>query len=115
MEQNTFDVTCEGSLILKDMEIRGSISSEKDICLKGAIQGDIRCNAKVMMFSHSVIDGDVSCENLFMDGMISGDVHVANRAVLDEHAVVNGHLIAGGLTIHPDAVINAGFGFEGKK
>lgn len=115
MDQDSFDIEYEGSLILKNLEIRGNIKSDKDICLKGIIEGDVHCKACVIINNNALIDGDVYCDRLFIDGKITGNVHVIHRAVLGRHAVIGGHLITESLTIHPEATIGKGLKLKENK
>lgn len=115
MDQDSFDIEYEGSLILKNLEIRGNIKSDKDICLKGFIEGDVHCKACVIVNNDALIDGDVHCERLYIDGKIAGNVHVTHRTVLGQHAVISGHLITESLTIHPEAVVVKGLKLKENK
>lgn len=108
MEQDSFNIESAGSLILSGSEISGNIRSERDICLKGTIVGNVQCKAQLIVNNKAVIDGDVCCDRLFIDGLITGNVEVSGRTVMGRNAIIKGGLVTSGLTIHPDAVIEKG-------
>lgn len=113
MNQEDFGTNYGGSLVLRDVEIDGSIRSEKDICIEGKVRGDICCRSRVIVKQGGIVEGNVACEGLITDGLVTGDVESGHFSRLFSHAVIKGHLITSCLSIHPEAVIEEGLRFKG--
>lgn len=108
MGQDCFDIDYEGTLLLKSTVIDGNLKSEKDICLKGIIRGNVHSAGRVIIGKDALIDGDVDCRELFLKGEITGNVCVACKTVMGEEAVIDGALVTESLQIFPGAKIANG-------
>ena len=108
MDQDSFEIDYEGSLILRDAEIRGDIKSDKGIYLKGTVRGRVDSDSRVIVNNKAVIDGDVECQELFLDGVITGNVCVSARTVIGGHGVIKGVLVTDTLEVVPGSVIEGG-------
>lgn len=108
MEQDSFDIDYEGTLLLEDSEVFGDIRSDKNVCLKGIVRGDIDCRTRLTIDMGAVVDGNVVCKELVTDGLITGNVSVARSVLMGAHAEIRGGLITGCLKINPAAKIKGG-------
>ena len=108
MNQNSFDISCSGSRLLVDADIRGDIKSEKDICLEGLVVGSGECAGRLIVNKGGEINGKVNCRELYLNGVIEGDVCVKEKAVLGADAVVKGTLTTVCMEITQGAKIEMG-------
>lgn len=108
MDQDRFDMNCEGCCILSDTTIDGNLKTDKSVVLYGAILGNVHAVKQVVVNESALIDGDVECAELYLNGQITGNVCVTFKAVLGASAVIKGSLTAACLEITPGAVIGVG-------
>lgn len=108
MDQDSFEIDYEGSLILRDTEVRGDIKSDKGIYIEGTVRGRVHSDARLVVDDKAVIDGDVDCRELFLNGVITGNVCVSAKAVIGVHGVIKGVLVTDTLEVVSGAVIGGG-------
>ena len=108
MDQDSFAISYSGCRILKDVSIQGDVTSEKDICLDGFIEGNVVCAGLIIVNQGGEITGKVNCQELYLNGVITGDVCVEGKAVLGAGAVVKGSLTTACLEITLGAKIDLG-------
>lgn len=112
MERDNFEKDNKGSLLLDGSVVRGNIDSERDICLKGAVKGNIRCGSQLSICKGALVEGEIFCRSLWCEGLIVGSAEVTERARLGETAVIKGHLVTSSLSVHPGAMIEQGLKFK---
>ncbi|WP_418535560.1 polymer-forming cytoskeletal protein [Odoribacter laneus] len=108
MSQSDFNIGNSGSLILEGTVVKGDIFSDKNVCLKGTLTGNVHCKATFFLPAGAKVEGNVSCADLLSAGLITGDVQVSGKACLKESAVIKGHLVTSCLLLHPRTVIEKG-------
>lgn len=114
MTQENLDIHYKSSLILENTEIQGNVTSDRDICLKGMVEGDIQCEARVRVEKDAVVKGNIACDSLELEGLVQGDVEVKNRTELAARAVIKGYLITSSLVIQMGAVVGKGLRLKDK-
>lgn len=62
------------TLVGKNCEIRGNISSKGTIRIDGHIEGNISSESGVIIGDNAVVKGDVEAEHVIIAGHVSGDV-----------------------------------------
>ena len=102
MGQSDFNIGNSGSLILEGTVVKGDIFSDKNVCLKGTLTGNVHCKATFFLPAGAKVEGNVSCADLLSAGLITGDVQVSGKACL------KGHLVTSCLLLHPRTVIEKG-------
>lgn len=115
MSVDQLETGATGSVLQKGAEIRGNIRTERDICLKGVIFGDVTCGGCLTVDKDGVVEGNINCRELVLHGLIIGDVEVEGRACISESSVIKGSLTAGCVLVHPEAVVEKGLRFKDKQ
>lgn len=108
MDQDRLDTDYEGSRILADAIIQGNIKSDQNLWIEGCIKGNINVSKRVIVRDSGVIDGDVTCEELYTDGRITGNVCANRKAVAGATAIIEGGLVTACLEITPGAKLLKG-------
>lgn len=108
--ENTGDVSAPGTgaatIIAAGTVLKGDISSNGDIRIDGSLQGNIQCQAKVVIGSNGSVEGDISGQQADIMGKVSGTIKVKELLQLKGGSFVNGNLYAGKLQIEPSANFN---------
>jgi cytoskeletal protein CcmA (bactofilin family) len=94
------------TLISSGTTIKGDISSNADLRIDGTIIGNITSNAKIVIGSSGVVEGDINGNNADIVGKTSGTIKVKELLQLRGECVVNGNIYAGKLQVEPTATFN---------
>ena len=94
------------TLISAGTTIKGDISSNSDLRIDGTIIGNINSNAKIVIGSSGVVEGDIFGNNADIVGKTSGSIKVKELLQLRGECVVNGNIYAGKLQVEPSATFN---------
>jgi cytoskeletal protein CcmA (bactofilin family) len=94
------------TLISSGTTIKGDISSNSDLRIDGTIIGNINSNAKIVIGSSGVVEGDINGNNADIVGKTSGTIKVKELLQLRGECVVNGNVYAGKLQVEPTATFN---------
>ena len=106
MMQGTVDVGTGTTLISAGTTIKGDISSNSDLRIDGTIIGNINSNAKIVIGSSGVVEGDIFGNHADIVGKTSGSIKVKELLQLRGECVVNGNIYAGKLQVEPSATFN---------
>jgi len=98
--------TGAATIIAAGTTLKGDISSNGDIRIDGSLQGNIQCQAKVVIGSNGSVDGDISGQQADIMGKVTGTIKVKELLQLKGGSFVNGNLYAGKLQIEPSANFN---------
>jgi cytoskeletal protein CcmA (bactofilin family) len=98
--------TGAATLIAAGTTLKGDLSSNGDIRIDGNLQGNIQCQAKVIIGSNGSVEGDISGQQADIMGKVSGTIKVKELLQLKGGSHVNGNLYAGKLQIEPSANFN---------
>jgi len=108
--ENAYEVSAPGTgaatIIAAGTTLKGDISSNGDIRIDGSLQGNIQCQAKVVIGSNGSVDGDISGQQADIMGKVTGTIKVKELLQLKGGSYVNGNLYAGKLQIEPSANFN---------
>src|ERR1044072_3053743 len=108
--ETTGEVSAPGTgaatLIAAGTTLKGDISSNGDIRIDGTLQGNIQCQAKVIIGSNGSVEGDISGQQADIMGKVAGTIKVKELLQLKGGSHVNGNLYAGKLQIEPSANFN---------
>ncbi|MBO9205062.1 MULTISPECIES: bactofilin family protein [Niastella] len=98
--------TGAATIIAAGTTLKGDISSNGDIRIDGNLQGNIQCQAKVVIGSNGSVEGDISGQQADIMGKVSGTIKVKELLQLKGGSHVSGNLYAGKLQIEPSANFN---------
>lgn len=94
------------TLIGKGTSLKGDISSSSDLRIDGHIEGNIICQAKVIIGSSGVVEGDIQGNQADIVGEVIGTIRVKELLQLRGECIVNGNIFAGKLHVEPTATFN---------
>lgn len=94
------------TLISFGTTLKGDISSNSDLRIDGTIIGNITSNAKIVIGTSGVVEGDINGNQADIVGKVSGNVRVKDLLQLRGECVVNGNLYATKLQVEPTATFN---------
>jgi cytoskeletal protein CcmA (bactofilin family) len=104
------DVSAPGTgaatIIAAGTTLKGDIASNGDIRIDGSLQGNIQCQAKVVIGANGSVDGDISGQQADIMGKVTGTIKVKELLQLKGGSFVSGNLYAGKLQIEPSANFN---------
>jgi cytoskeletal protein CcmA (bactofilin family) len=104
------DVSAPGTgaatIIAAGTTLKGDIASNGDIRIDGTLQGNIQCQAKVVIGANGSVDGDISGQQADIMGKVTGTIKVKELLQLKGGSFVSGNLYAGKLQIEPSANFN---------
>lgn len=89
--------------------VEGTISSDSDIRIDGAVKGKLTCKAKVIIGPSGLIEGEIYCENAVIEGRFEGILNVVDVLHIKEKARVSGEIKSAKLIVQPGAVVNGSF------
>lgn len=93
-------------VIVKGTVIEGKFYSKSDTRLDGTINGEVKCDARLIMGPEAKIDGNVESEGATITGLFTGDLSVKGLLSLGSTAKITGNIKAGKIEIEEGAVLN---------
>lgn len=94
------------TLIGAGTTVKGDIKSNSDLRIDGTIIGNVSSNAKIVIGTSGVVEGDISGNQADIVGKVSGNVRAKELLQLRGDSVVTGNLFAGKLQVEPTATFN---------
>ncbi len=94
------------TLISAGTTIKGDISSNSDLRIDGAINGNIHSSAKIVIGANGVVEGDIYGTQADIVGKVTGNIRTKELLQLRGDSVVTGNLYAGKLQVEPSATFN---------
>ncbi len=87
-------------------EINGDINCKADIRIDGTVNGNLICQAKIILGISGVINGNTIAINADISGKISGSLTVQELTILKTNSIITGDTETNKLVIENGAVIN---------
>lgn len=103
---NGSPVTHSLNSLVQGTVVEGTVTSESDIRIDGAIKGKLFCNAKVIIGPAGSIEGEIKCKNAVIEGKFHGTLEVAELLNIRENANVSGDVRTNKLIVQSGAVFN---------
>ncbi|GAB4240744.1 MAG: hypothetical protein Kow0032_28560 [Methyloligellaceae bacterium] len=89
------------SVIADDLHIKGELTTNGDVELKGTVEGEITCRT-LLVAEEAKIQGSAAAEKVVIRGTVDGSI-AGNRVTLTSSAKVTGELICKALSIDEEA------------
>jgi cytoskeletal protein CcmA (bactofilin family) len=89
--------------LVKGTVVKGDVKSEKDIRVEGTIEGNLTCDARLVIGPNGFIKGVVTCRDAVIEGKIEGDIYVTDLLNLRKSAQLVGQISTNKLIIEPGA------------
>lgn len=94
------------SIIGSAVTLSGDVSSTADIRIDGVVKGNIRSDARILIGSNGVVEGDLESQQADIMGNIKGNIKVRDLLNLRGNAVITGNIYAGKLQVEPTVNFN---------
>ncbi|MBB4036671.1 cytoskeletal protein CcmA (bactofilin family) [Dysgonomonas hofstadii] len=91
------------NILASGTNITGDISAEEDFRIDGSINGNISCNGKIIIGSHSKTTGEIKCINIEILGCVKGDIFCSEKVILRASAILDGNMKTRMVEIEPGA------------
>lgn len=79
--------------------IEGRITTKGDIRVEGTVIGSVKCEAKLVVGEHGLVDGDVDSKTAYISGTVKGKVLVRELLQLQESGKIEGDIITQKLSV----------------
>ena len=94
--------------------VEGTVKSESDIRIDGAIKGKLYCDAKVIIGPTGFVEGEIRCQNAVIEGKFEGNLHVTELLNVRETAAISGEVVTSKLIVQSGATFNVTCSMGGK-
>lgn len=94
------------NMISEGTTVKGTINSQSDIRIAGAIEGEVICKGKVIISSTALIEGNISSIDADIAGKVKGMVKIAGKIILRQSAQISGDIFSKSLIVEEGALIN---------
>jgi cytoskeletal protein CcmA (bactofilin family) len=94
------------TLIGAGTTLSGDIKSNGDLRIDGTVLGNISSEAKIIIGTTGLVEGDIYCQQADVTGKVSGNIKAKEMLQLRGDCVVTGNLYAGKLQVEPSATFN---------
>lgn len=92
--------------LVKGTIVDGNITSQSDIRIDGRVNGNINCQAKLVIGPGGYVEGEITCQNAVIEGHVVGNIRAEEKLKLSRSAALNGKITTGSLDIEPGAAFN---------
>lgn len=100
-------------MLVSGTVVTGDMSSKTDIRIDGILEGNLQCDAKVVVGKNGLVQGNILCASILVEGKIDGDVLAKEKMHLMASAVITGGLATNKLIIE-DGAMFSGVAMMGK-
>ncbi len=99
----TSGVTC---VIANGTVITGQFAATEDVRLDGVIEGDVKCDKRIVMGETGCVKGTIHAADAVIMGTIDGELIVTNTIHLKSSAKIDGKIQGKSMTVDEGAVYN---------
>jgi cytoskeletal protein CcmA (bactofilin family) len=96
----------EVTIIGAGVVLEGKLSSNGNIRIDGAINGDIIANGSVTVGETGEITGEIKAEVISIGGKVTGSINSKEKAVLESKAVLKGDIVTKILVVEAGAIFD---------
>ena len=96
----------EVTIIGAGVVLVSKLSSNGNIRVDGAINGDITANGNVTIGESGEITGEIKAEVISIGGKVMGSINAKEKAVLESKAVLQGDIVAKILVVEAGAIFD---------
>lgn len=94
------------NIIAQGTKINGDLSSEGDLRIDGAIEGNIKTSGKIVVGKSGFVKGTLEGTDAYFEGRFSGKLSLTGTLTLKATAQIDGEVVAGKLAVEPGAAFN---------
>lgn len=91
--------------LVSGAKLKGDLSTESNLRIDGAVDGNVKCDSKIVLGEKGTIKGDVTAIEAEIEGDVEGDISVEDVLTLRKTAIVRGKIETSRLIIEDGAQI----------
>jgi cytoskeletal protein CcmA (bactofilin family) len=91
--------------LLEGTQIKGNIQSATDLRIDGELEGDLRCQGRVVIGPQGSVKGNIICKSGLIQGKVLGDLQVEVLLELKNTAQVQGNINSSKLVVEEGVVL----------
>ena len=91
------------SILGPELEIHGDVKVSGSLLIYGKVFGNIQSSGSVRTAKGSIVNGNISANDVTIGGKVEGDLDVKKRVTLGDTSLLRGNLKASILTIEEGA------------
>lgn len=103
---NTIVSSASVNTLVQGTRVEGNVTAESDFRIDGQLEGNLVCQAKVIIGATGQVVGDIQCVNAIIEGSFRGNLKVQEVLNIKETASVTGDVKTDKLIVHSGAVFN---------
>ncbi|MBL0119045.1 MAG: polymer-forming cytoskeletal protein [Saprospiraceae bacterium] len=84
--------------------ISGDIVAKNDFRIDGALNGNLTCDARIIIGESGNIEGNIICASAVIQGKLTGTLKVSDTLEVNSKAIINGEVSTGRLIIENGAI-----------
>lgn len=86
--------------------LQGDLSCQNDLRIDGKLTGNIYCEAKVVIGTDGLVEGEVHGQNADVMGKVIGNIKVKDLLNLRGKAIIKGDIYTNSLQVEPQITFN---------
>lgn len=98
--------TTSVNTLVQGTRVEGNVTAESDFRIDGQLEGNLICQAKVIIGATGQVVGDIQCANAIIEGSFKGNLKVREMLQVKETANVVGDVKTDKLMVHSGAIFN---------
>ena len=103
------------TVIAEDMHIKGSLSFETSLMIKGSLEGEIISEGLLVVGPTAKINATILTKRFVSRGEITGDVTASEQVVLKGTAVQMGNITTPDIIVESGSLFNGSITMKGKE
>jgi cytoskeletal protein CcmA (bactofilin family) len=100
--------------LVNGAKVEGSIFTENDIRIDGALVGTLNCKGKVIVGPSGEIEGEIHCANAVIEGKFNGMLFVTESLHVKESARIEGDVNTAKLIVQSGAIFDVSCKMSGQ-
>jgi cytoskeletal protein CcmA (bactofilin family) len=92
--------------LVKDSLVSGDVQSVSDIRIDGTINGNLSCQAKVVIGALGKVNGNINCQNAVIEGKVLGNIESQQILDIRNTAHIEGDIVSSKLILEDGAYFN---------
>lgn len=94
------------NVIAQGTQIVGTIETQSDIRIDGTLDGNIKCQGRIVVGQQGSVKGEMECVNSDVQGQVDGKIRVSDTLSIKATASIKGEIHTKVLSIEPQATFN---------
>ncbi len=101
--------------LVSGTNVTGTIIATNDIRIDGSLEGELRCEGRVIIGKDGKIKGEIQCQNAVIEGQFEGNLTVKDTLQVKESARIMGDVNTGNLMVQSGAAFDVSCAMGGEK